>query len=101
MGKKVNIKYENPVVQYQDNLLLNTVGDIWAYYQLKPFQINVANAQDKGTSPDWAKDIAEVAQYYMGQEEVNILESEFQPILVLKLLMKRGYSMLHLLDEKF
>lgn len=115
MGKKVNIKYENPVVQYQDNLLLTTVGDVWAYYQLKPFQINVANAQDKqsfkesfidvferlqkyddvdlklipadmdlagriqGTSPDWAKDIAEVAQYYMGQEEVNILESEFQP----------------------
>ncbi|WP_446864859.1 hypothetical protein [Leuconostoc citreum] len=101
------------VVQYQDNLLLTTVGDVWAYYyQLKPFQINVANAQDKrsfkesfidvferlqkyddvdlklnpanvdlagriqGTSPDWAKDIAEVAQYYMRQEEVNILESE-------------------------
>ncbi len=96
-------------------MLLTTVGDVWAYYQLKPFQINVANTQDKqsfkesfidvferlqkyddvdlklipadmdlagriqGTSPDWAKDIAEVAQYYMGQEEVNILESEFQP----------------------
>ncbi|MGO2539355.1 MAG: ATP-binding protein, partial [Leuconostoc mesenteroides] len=115
MGKKVTVKYENPVVQYQDNLLLTTVGDVWAYYQLNPFQINVANAQDKqsfkesfidvferlqkyddvdlklipadmdlsgriqGTSPDWAKDIADVAQYYMGQEEVNILESEFQP----------------------
>lgn len=102
-------------MQYQDNLLLTTIGDVWAYYQLKPFQINVANAQDKsnfketfvdvferlqkyddvdlklipvdmdlagriqGTSPDWAKDIADVAQYYMGQEEVDILESEFKP----------------------
>ena len=115
MAKNVNVKYENPVVQYQDNLLLTTIGDVWAYYQLKPFQINVANAQDKtnfketfvdvferlqkyddvdlklfpvdmdlagriqGTSPDWAKDIADVAQYYMGQEEVDILESEFKP----------------------
>ncbi|MGX4593315.1 ATP-binding protein [Leuconostoc sp. JNUCC 76] len=115
MAKNVNVKYENPVVQYQDNLLLTTVGDVWAYYQLKPFQINVANAQDKsnfketfvdvferlqkyddvdlklipvdmdlagriqGTSPDWAKDISDVAQYYMGQEEVDILESEFNP----------------------
>lgn len=115
MAKNVNVKYENPVVQYQDNLLLTTIGDVWAYYQLKPFQINVANAQDKGnfketfvdvfeqlqkyddvdlklipvdmdlagriqgTSPDWAEDIADVAQYYMGQEEVDILESEFKP----------------------
>ncbi|WP_273750444.1 ATP-binding protein [Leuconostoc mesenteroides] len=115
MAKNVNVKYENPVVQYQNNLLLTTIGDVWAYYQLKPFQINVANAQDKsnfketfvdvferlqkyddvdlklipvdmdlagriqGTSPDWAKDIADVAQYYMGQEEVDILESEFKP----------------------
>lgn len=115
MTKNVNVKYENPVVQYQDNLLLTTIGDVWAYYQLKPFQINVANAQDKsnfketfvdvferlqkyddvdlklipvdidlagriqGTSPDWAKDISDVAQYYMGQEEVDILESEFKP----------------------
>ncbi len=31
MGKKVTVKYENPVVQYQDNLLLTTVGDVWAY----------------------------------------------------------------------
>lgn len=117
MAKNVNVKYENPVVQYQDNLLLTTIGDVWAYYQLKPFQINVANAQDKtnfketfvdvferlqkyddvdlklipvdmdlagriqGTSPDWAKDISDVAQYYMGQEEVDILESEFKPVI--------------------
>ncbi|WP_273705565.1 ATP-binding protein [Leuconostoc mesenteroides] len=117
MAKNVNVKYENPVVQYQNNLLLTTIGDVWAYYQLKPFQINVANAQDKsnfketfvdvferlqkyddvdlklipvdmdlagriqGTSPDWAKDIADVAQYYMGQEEVDILESEFKPVI--------------------
>lgn len=33
----------------------------------------------QGTSPDWAKDISDVAQYYMGQEEVDILESEFKP----------------------
>ena len=33
----------------------------------------------QGTSPDWAKYISDVAQYYMGQEEVSILESEFQP----------------------
>lgn len=117
MAKNVSVKYENPVVQYQDNLLLTTIGDVWAYYQLKPFQINVANAQDKsnfketfvdvferlqkyddvdlklipvdmdlagriqGTSPDWAKDISDVAQYYMGQEEVDILESEFKPVI--------------------
>ncbi|WP_420063142.1 ATP-binding protein [Leuconostoc lactis] len=117
MAKNVSVKYENPVVQYQDNLLLITIGDVWAYYQLKPFQINVANAQDKsnfketfvdvferlqkyddvdlklipvdmdlagriqGTSPDWAKDISDVAQYYMGQEEVDILESEFKPVI--------------------
>lgn len=47
MGKKVNIKYGNPVVQYQDNLLLTTVGDEWAYYQLKSFQINVATISDR------------------------------------------------------
>lgn len=117
MAKNVSVKYENPVVQYQDNLLLTTIGDVWAYYQLKPFQINVANAQDKsnfketfvdvferlqkyddvdlklipvdmdlagriqGTSPDWAKDISDVAQYYMGQEEVDILESKFKPVI--------------------
>ncbi|WP_273715789.1 ATP-binding protein, partial [Leuconostoc mesenteroides] len=105
----------SPDFQYTSNLLLTTIGDVWAYYQLKPFQINVANAQDKGnfketfvdvferlqkyddvdlklipvdmdlagriqgTSPDWAEDIADVAQYYMGQEEVDILESEFKP----------------------
>lgn len=115
MGQKVNVKYENPVVQYQDNLLLTTAGDVWAYYQLKPFQINVANNEDRqqykssfisvferlqkyddvdlkllpvnmdlkgrvqGTSPDWAKDIPDVAQYYLGQETVDILESELNP----------------------
>lgn len=115
MGQKVNVKYENPVVQYQDNFLLTTSGDVWAYYQLKPFQINVANNEDRqqykssfisvferlqkyddvdlkllpvnmdlkgrvqGTSPDWAKDIPDVAQYYLGQETVDILESELNP----------------------
>ena len=115
MGQKVNIKYENPVVQYQDNLLLTTIGEVWAYYQLKPFQINVSNSEDRrqykrsfisvmerlqkyddidlkllpvdmdlkgrvqGTSPDWATDISDVAQYYLGQETVDILQSEFSP----------------------
>ncbi|MCK8605648.1 ATP-binding protein [Leuconostoc citreum] len=116
MGQKVNIKYENPVVQYQDNLLLTTIGDVWAYYQIKPVQLNVANQADKdeykrslvsvlerlqkyddidmkllpvnmglkqriqGTSADWADDLKDVAQYYLGQETVDILESEFNPV---------------------
>ncbi|CAK1230854.1 ATP-binding protein [Fructobacillus cardui] len=115
MAKKTTINYENPVVQYQDNLIMTNKGDVWAYYRLQPFQINVANVEEKrrhkenlidvlerlqkyhdvdmkllpanmdlegrirGTEADWAKDIDEVAQYYIGQEEVAILESEFNP----------------------
>ncbi|WP_349549655.1 ATP-binding protein [Leuconostoc pseudomesenteroides] len=33
----------------------------------------------RGTSSEWAKDLNDVAQYYIGQEEVNILQSEFDP----------------------
>jgi len=47
MAKKATVKYENPVVQYRDNLMLTTIGDVWAYYKIKPFQINVANVEDK------------------------------------------------------
>ena len=47
MAKKATVKYENPVVQYKDNLLLTTIGDVWAYYKINPFQINVANIEDK------------------------------------------------------
>ena len=118
MAKKATVKYENPVVQYRDNLLLTTIGDVWAYYKIKPFQINVANVEDKrkyknsfidvferlqkyddvdlklipkdmdlagriqGTSDDWADDLREVAEYYIGQEEVNLLESEFNPAII-------------------
>ena len=62
MAKNVNVKYENPVVQYQDNLLLTTIGDVWAYYQLKPFQINVANAQDKSNFKETFVDVFERLQ---------------------------------------
>ncbi|MCM0582714.1 ATP-binding protein [Weissella diestrammenae] len=118
MAFGVNIKYENPVVQYFGNLALTTVGDVWAYYRIRPFQINVANDSDKddyksilinimerlqsfgeldlqlvpsdmdlkgrisGTRDDWAKDIPEVPDYYMGQEETNILQSEFDPAVI-------------------
>ena len=118
MAKKTTVKYENPVVQYRDNLMLTTIGDVWAYYKIKPFQINVANVEDKrkyknsfidvferlqkyddvdlklipkdmdlagriqGTSDDWADDLREVAEYYIGQEEVNLLESEFNPAII-------------------
>lgn len=118
MAKKATVKYENPVVQYKDNLLLTTIGDVWAYYKINPFQINVANVEDKrqykdsfidvferlqkyddvdlkllpqdmdlagriqGTSPDWADDLREVAEYYIGQEEVNLLQSEFNPAVI-------------------
>ncbi|MBZ1521672.1 conjugal transfer protein, partial [Leuconostoc mesenteroides] len=118
MAKKATVKYENPVVQYRDNLLLTTIGDVWSYYKIKPFQINVANIEDKrkyknsfidvferlqkyddvdlklipkdmdlagriqGTSNDWADDLREVAEYYIGQEEVNLLESEFNPAII-------------------
>ncbi|WP_349533872.1 ATP-binding protein [Leuconostoc citreum] len=118
MAKKATVKYENPVVQYKENLLLTTIGDVWAYYKINPFQINVANIEDKrqykdsfidvferlqkyddvdlkllpqdmdlagriqGTSPDWADDLREVAEYYIGQEEVNLLQSEFNPAVI-------------------
>ncbi|WP_349535439.1 ATP-binding protein [Leuconostoc citreum] len=118
MAKKATVKYENPVVQYKDNLLLTTIGDVWAYYKINPFQINVANIEDKrqykdsfidvferlqkyddvdlkllpqdmdlagriqGTSPDWADDLRDVAEYYIGQEEVNLLQSEFNPAVI-------------------
>ncbi|KMY77358.1 ATP-binding protein [Leuconostoc mesenteroides] len=118
MAKKATVKYENPVVQYKDNLLLTTIGDVWAYYKINPFQINVANIEDKrqykdsfidvferlqkyddvdlkllpqdmdlagriqGTSPDWANDLRDVAEYYIGQEEVNLLQSEFNTAVI-------------------
>ncbi|MGR8808836.1 ATP-binding protein [Leuconostoc citreum] len=118
MAKKATVKYENLVVQYKDNLLLTTIGDVWAYYKINPFQINVANIEDKrqykdsfidvferlqkyddvdlkllpqdmdlagriqGTSPDWADDLRDVAEYYIGQEEVNLLQSEFNPAVI-------------------
>ncbi|GAK31935.1 ATP-dependent protease [Weissella oryzae SG25] len=118
MAKKVTIRYENPVIQYQDNLVLTRLGDVWAYFQIQPFQINVANINDKenyqsrlidvferlqkyddldlkllpadmdlpgriqGTSEDWAQDTRDVAEYYLAQEEVNMLQSEFNPAVV-------------------
>ncbi|CAK1230389.1 ATP-binding protein [Fructobacillus cardui] len=115
MAKKTTVRLENPIIQYRDNLMMTDTGDVWAYYQLRPFQINVANVDDKnrhkarltdvlerlqqyhdvdmkllpanmdlngriqGTQEDWAKDINDVAQYYLGQEEPAILQDEFQP----------------------
>lgn len=64
MAKNVSVKYENPVVQYQDNLLLTTIGDVWAYYQLKTFQINVANAQGKSNFKETFVDVFERLQKY-------------------------------------
>lgn len=115
MAKKTTVLFENPVVQYQDNLIMTDKGDVWAYYKLEPFQINVANIEEKrrhkdnlidilerlqkyhdvdmkllpadmdlvgrirGTKDDWAKDINDVARYYLGQEEPAILQDEFRP----------------------
>ncbi|GAK31902.1 ATP-dependent protease [Weissella oryzae SG25] len=118
MAKKVTIRYENPVIQYKDNLVLTGLGDVWAYFKLQPFQINVANNNEKekfqsrlsgvlerlqyyedldlkllpanmdlsgrirGTYEDWANDTRDVANYYLWQEEVNMLQAEFKPAVI-------------------
>ena len=65
MAKKATVKYENPVVQYKDNLLLTTIGDVWAYYKINPFQINVANIEDKRQYKDSFIDVFERLQNMM------------------------------------
>ncbi|GAK30778.1 conjugal transfer protein [Weissella oryzae SG25] len=118
MAKKVTIRYENPVIQYNGNLVLTRLGDVWAYFKLQPFQINVANMKEKenfqsrlsgvlerlqkyedldlkllpadmdlpgrirGTSEDWAVDNKDVGNYYLWQEEVNMLQAEFKPAVI-------------------
>ncbi|QYU58824.1 ATP-binding protein [Weissella confusa] len=135
MAKKATVKYENPVVQYRGNLLLTTIGDVWAYYNIKPFQINVANVEDKhkyqdsfidvferlqkyddvdlklvprnmdlagriqGTREDWADDLRDVAEYYIGQEEVNLLESEFKPAVIDEFYIGVKLKNLHVGDD--
>ena len=118
MATKATVKYENPVITTSGNLLLTTLGDVWAYYKVKPFQLNVANAEDKntyfsyfvdalerlqkyedvsftvlpadmdlegrikGTAPDWATDLGNIPEYYLGQEQLGILNSEFKPAVI-------------------
>lgn len=118
MANKSTVTYENPVVTTYENLVLTTLGDVWAYYRVKPFQLNVANLNDKATyfnnfvnvlerlqkyedisltvlpadmnlegrilelSDDWAKDLGNVPDYYLGQEQLGILNEEFRPAVV-------------------
>ncbi|QIL49921.1 conjugal transfer protein [Weissella coleopterorum] len=118
MANRASIKYENPVIEYNENLVLTRTGEVWAYFKIKPFQINVANIEEKraykstltdvlerlqkyedvdlkllpadmdlagriqGTHEDWAKDLSDVAEYYLGQEEVNMLQAEFKPAVI-------------------